>query len=179
MKYLKYLKYLLAHKFWVSYYCFKNKLYLRGFLHDWTKFLPDEFVPYMNFFYGKKGAVHRGAMQSGYYKPYKTDDEKFDFAWLKHQNRNKHHWQWWVLPKDDGTILAMRMKRKYIVEMVCDWRGAGKAQGFGDNTKSWYEENKDKMTLHPETRSQVEDILNTLYGEPKNVKPRSSSRKAI
>jgi len=42
------------------------------------------------------------------------------------------------------------------LEMLCDWIGAGKAQGFGNNTAKWYLENKDKMKLHPITREWVE-----------------------
>ena len=180
MKYFKYLRYLLVHKFWVAVFCFQNGLIWRGLIHDWSKFLLDELIPYVNFFYGKDGAVHRGAQKSGYYKPSETDDEKFDFAWLKHQKRNKHHWQWWVLPKDDGTTLAMKMKHKYVIEMICDWRGAGKAQGFKkDNTKEWYKNNKDKMILHSETRKEVEEILSLLYGEMNNVISRPSKGKAL
>ena len=45
------------------------------------------------------------------------------------------------------------------MEMLCDWRGAGKAQGYGDNTDKWYQANKGKMQLHPETRGWVEQQL--------------------
>jgi hypothetical protein len=47
------------------------------------------------------------------------------------------------------------------IEMVCDWRGAGRAQGKVDVNGEpeivlWYKTNKDKMLLAPETRHWVE-----------------------
>lgn len=132
-----------------------------------SKFLPDEWFPYAEYFYGKDGDKHRADRKksSGYYKPYQTGDEKFDFAWLKHQKRNRHHWQWWVLPKDEGGLCLLPMKEAAWKEMICDWRGAGRAQGFGDNTVKWYKEHKKKMRLHNETRKSVEAMLAKIYGE--------------
>ena len=155
-KYLKYLSYVLRHKWFVMTECFKVKLFWQGITHDLSKFLPDEFIPYANFFYGKKKVIRD---KTGYYKPTDTGDKAFDFAWLLHQKRNPHHWQWWILPEDEGEIKLLEMPYKCLLEMICDWRGAGKAQGYGDNTKEWYLENKNKMQLGDETRKQIEKIL--------------------
>lgn len=162
----QYFKYLVRHKFWVTYYCFKDGLIWRGLTHDASKFKPSEWLPYSNFFYGPKGEEIRAKRKKagGYYKPYGTGDEAFDFAWLLHQKRNDHHWQWWILPKDDGSIKTMPMKEKALREMICDWRGAGRAQGYGDNTPSWYAANKQNMKLHPDTLEQVEQKLVSIYG---------------
>lgn len=161
-----YLKYIVKHKYWVTYYCFEDGLFWRGLKHDISKFLPSEWLPYANYFYGPKGEEVRKARKEagGYYKPYNTGDEAFDFAWLLHQKRNDHHWQWWILPKDDGGFKTMPMKDKAIREMICDWRGAGRAQGYGDNTPPWYLANKNNMILHPHTRHQVEQKLVEIYG---------------
>ena len=43
MKYIKYLRYLIIHKFWVFIYCCQYGLYWRGIIHDLSKFLPSEF----------------------------------------------------------------------------------------------------------------------------------------
>ena len=53
MKYIKYLRYLIIHKFWVFIYCCQYGLYWRGIIHDLSKFLPSEFIPYANYFYNK------------------------------------------------------------------------------------------------------------------------------
>jgi len=154
------------HKFWVTYYCFKEGLIWRGIKHDFSKFLPSEWLPYTNYFYGKNGSKIRSKRKEngGYYKPYDTGDDKFDFAWLLHQKRNDHHWQWWILPKDDGGFKTMPMKVNALKEMICDWRGAGRAQGYKDNTPDWYKQNKDNMILHPFTRHQVEQRLVNIFG---------------
>ncbi len=111
MKYLKYLKYVIRHKWFVMLECFKMGIYWQGIAHDFIKLLPSEFVPYANHFYGKKGvkSIKKGRNRSGYYKPYNTGNNAFDYAWLLHQKRNKHHWQCWILPKDDGGTVVFDM----------------------------------------------------------------------
>ncbi len=163
-KYLKYIKYVIRHKWFVFVECCKYGLVFEGLFHDISKFLPSEFFPYANFFYGKNSKKPRD--KTGYYKPTDTGDIKFDYAWLYHQKRNKHHWQYWILPEDEGGIKLMPMPDKYIIEMVCDWRGAGKAQGFTgkDEIAKWYLANKEKMQLNPETREKVENLLSLMSG---------------
>ena len=129
----------------------------QGIIHDLSKLLPSEFIPYANYFCGDNNDIIRD--KTGYYKPYDTGNKDFDFAWLLHQKRNKHHWQWWILPEDEGGIKILDMPLEYRKEMLCDWRGAGKAQGYGDNTNEWYEMNKNKMLLNPDTRKWIERIL--------------------
>jgi hypothetical protein len=159
-QYINYLWYILKHKYYVSVECFKEGLYWRGLVHDLSKFLPSEFIPYANFFYNKPRD------NTGYYKSTDTGDKAFDFAWLLHQKRNKHHWQWWILPEDGGGVKALRMESVYVTEMICDWIGAGKAQGFFSpkndryfETRKWYKANGDKMNLHHSTRTQINYIL--------------------
>lgn len=155
-KYLKYLSYVLRHKFFVFVEACKLGIPWRGFIHDFSKFRPSEFIPYARFFCGN---IKRHRTKTGYYKPADTGDAAFEFAWLLHQKRNKHHWQWWVLPKDGGGFKILEIPLKYRKEMLADWRGAGKAQGT-PNTLAWYTENKDKMSLGEETRAWIEDQIN-------------------
>jgi hypothetical protein len=98
--------------------------------------------------------MQTGRDGTGYYKAGDTGDLAFDFAWLLHQKRNRHHWQWWVLPEDDGNIKAFDIPLRYRKEMLADWRGAGRALGTPD-TCAWYEKNKDKMMLRPGTRDWI------------------------
>lgn len=96
---------------------------------------------------------------TGYYKPTDTGDAAFDFAWLLHQKRNKHHWQWWVLPEDEGGVKLIPIQPMYRLEMLCDWLGASKAQGHGGDiasVRAWYDKNGEKMQLFPDTRDWVE-----------------------
>jgi hypothetical protein len=159
-RYWSYLKYLCRHRWFVFVSCLKCGIIWRGLVHDLSKFLPDEFIPYARYFYNPDGTLKSHKRdKTGYYKPPLTGDFRFDFAWLLHQKRNKHHWQWWLLPEDGGEMKVLEMEFPYWLEMVCDWSGAGKAQGHGNDLKAWYKKNKDKMRLAPETKEEVEYTL--------------------
>jgi hypothetical protein len=154
-KFFDYLKYLLKHKWYVFVECCKQNIIWRGITHDLSKFLPDEFIPYMYHFYGSNQEKDIWS-------------KKFDLAWLKHQKRNKHHWQWWLLREDDGGWKKLPMDNNYRIEMICDWVGAGKAikktKGIESyqETAAWYEANKDKIIINQETRRLIEFDLKYL-----------------
>ena len=168
--YLKYLIYVIRHKWFVGQECFKRCLYWRGIVHDWSKFLPGEFLPYAQYFYGEKypsiyeyhGDHRNFALNSGYYK--EAVERAFDRAWLAHQHRNPHHWQHWVLREDSGATKVLPMPYRCAMEMVCDWIGAGRAihrvtpdpNDPCKEARQWYLKNKDKILLHDETRRDVE-----------------------
>ncbi len=163
-RHISYAKYLIRHKWYVTIECFKHGLIWRGLTHDLSKFRPGEWFPYARYFYASDGQSWQTTKRdkSGYYKPENTGDKAFDFAWLLHQKRNDHHWQWWICPQDDGGFKTIEMSTPAITEMICDWIGAGKAQGHGADVVSWYEKNRDKMILHPKTRRIVESMLSSL-----------------
>ena len=153
MKYLKYLRYLLRHRFWVLWYCIGAGIVWRGLTHDLSKFRPSEFIPYARHQFNRT--------KTGYYKPTDTGDAAFDFAWLLHQKRNRHHWQWWILPEDEGGVKVLKMPYRDIEEMLCDWKGAARAQGVKNHRDvgPWYETNKRKMQLNAGTRLVVEALI--------------------
>lgn len=99
-KYFRYFWSLLRHKWFVGIECLREGLFWRGIIHDWSKFLPDEFIPYANFFYGDK----------------KVWKDRFDLAWNRHQKRHDHHWQFWLLTNDfpeEGWRLRPSETRDY------------------------------------------------------------------
>lgn len=146
-RHLAYARYLLRHKWFVGVACCQTGAGLwRGLVHDLSKLRPDEWGPYARCFYSSDG--------SGQYEP----DESFDLAWLRHQHRNRHHWQYWVLREDSGKVLTLPMPERFIREMVANWMGAGRAQGQPD-TQAWYEKNRERILLDPATREQVEQLL--------------------
>lgn len=156
---LKYLAYVLRHKWFVFLAAWRLGVPWLGLVHDLSKFRPSEWRPYVAFFHGKKAKPRRDS--TGYYKPTDTGDAAFDFAWLLHQKRNRHHWQWWVLPDDGGGLKVLPIPDRYRREMLADWRGAGRAQGTPDTLK-WWLANNHKMRLHPETRAWLEAQLGTV-----------------
>lgn len=159
--FFKYLRYLFIHKWWVFYYCCKQGIPFRGLIHDWSKFLPSEFFPYMRLFYGNYPSISEvHGDRRNFVSRYKEDVEvDADKSWLLHQRRNKHHWQYWVLTEDSGKVIPIEMPDKYLKEMVCDWKGAGMAINGKDDTMKWYEKNKEFMNLHPLTQLKVELLL--------------------
>lgn len=157
----QYLKYVLRHKWFVLLAGIDlNVPILVLIFHDWDKFLPDEWFPYANYFYGNLPTEQecRTAYMLGLFPYTKEQCERdFDKAWLFHQNRNKHHWQYWMLvDDDDGKPRCLPMPDKYRREMLADWRGAGRAITGKDNTLEWYQERKDRIQLHPDTKQWID-----------------------
>ncbi len=140
-KHWEYLKYVTIHKWFVFLECKRLGITYRGIVHDFSKFRLSEWIGYVHKFYG-------------------NDSSKFAKAWLMHKHRNPHHWQFWTneCTFSDGVV-PLEMPKNDVLEMVADWRAMAKARGWGWNATPWYNENKDKMELHPKTRGFVEAIL--------------------
>lgn len=142
-----YFKYVVRHKYFVFEECLKLGVPLWiALLHDWDKFLPDEWMPYTQTFYTEDGK-HQYILSN-----------IFTNAWNHHQKRNRHHWQYWMITWDKGNTDCIPMPDIYRREMLADWCGAGRALGKPD-TLGWYSANRDNMKLHPETRNWIEEQL--------------------
>lgn len=115
--------------------------------HDKSKYFVQEYVPYDNYFYGDR-----------------TDEvkEAFDFAWLHHIHNNPHHWQYWVLVRDEGTFHGLEMPKEYVYEMIADWWSFSWKSGNLYDIFEWYATHGPKMILHPNTRKLVDDILDKI-----------------
>lgn len=124
-RYWVYLKSVLRHKKFV--YLEGRKLGLsrwRLFWHDWDKFLPDEFMDYAKAFYTPDG-------QSRY------EERHLEWAWMNHQHRNKHHWQYWVR-LDDLYVrndLILIWDRGDITAFARDSDGAFYSQSYSSLPK--------------------------------------------
>ena len=129
-KYWNYLKYVTEHKKNVFKVCCRRGMFIHAIFHDMSKFHPLEFVTYSKHFYG-------------------TEEDKknsgFEYGWLHHQRKNKHHWNYWV----NGNGKPVKMPEKYIRQMICNWEAMGIK--FGDTPLEFYSKNKDKIILHEES----------------------------
>lgn len=163
-RYLKYLSYVIRHKYYVFIFSIELGIPLLGILHDWSKFTPAEFGPYARAFYNPDGSPRQKRDSTGYYKPSDTGMPEFELAWLHHVTHNKHHWQHWAIAdtQAEGGAKLYDIPEKYCLEMVADWMGAGAAQGKPD-TVGWYKANKDKLMLSPRTREFIEGTLVHLF----------------
>lgn len=118
--------------------------------HDRSKYSIEEFTAYDQYFYGKEKTA--------------AVKENFDYAWLHHIRHNPHHWQYWVLIHDEPNeqTEALAMPSNYILEMVCDWWAFSWAKGDLTEIFKWYDEHKDNMILHTETRKKIDILLGAI-----------------
>jgi len=114
--------------------------------HDASKYSDTEYETYLNYFYPEDGM--------------EKDEVAFNYALLHHYQNNPHHWNHWVLQKDNNIGVPLDMPFKYIVEMVCDWQSM--SYKFGGSAHEWYYKNKDKMLLSSYTTTEVEKLLEYL-----------------
>ena len=115
--------------------------------HDASKYESDEYDAYCNYFYPSPG--------------FEKDASAFDEAWLLHQKRNPHHWQYWVLIRDGGDTEPIDMPIWYICEMLCDWHSFTLRDPKSTAYK-WWTDNKDKMVLSSNTRDCIESMISYM-----------------
>jgi hypothetical protein len=146
MRHARYLRYVLRHKWFVLVAGLRTGAPIwRLVIHDWTKFTPAEWTPYVNrFFSGSAGKEDKSA-----------DPDEFHRAWTHHWHRNAHHWEHWL--RADGE--PMEMPEALVREMVADWMGAGRAITGRWEVCEWYAQTKAKQRIHPRTRVLVEWLL--------------------
>lgn len=178
-KHIRYGRYVWRHK--VAVYRAGRRLGVGRWqllVHDLSKLLPDEWGPYAEWFYGYHGeswyVAKREERDGSVWHPpgFRADiherEMAFDDAWLKHQHRNPHHWQHWVLREDSGKVKVLLMPERYRREMLADWMGAGMAiKGHGldravAECRAWYEGTTEGRQLHLATRTMVEGDLGML-----------------
>jgi Family of unknown function (DUF5662) len=148
--YWRYLLYILDHKMNVFIECWKEGLYVQGIIHDLSKFHPAEFFPYARKFYSDK----------------ETNDLAFKNAWLHHQHHNKHHWNYWVV--DQVKREAVPIPRKYLLEMICDYRSLSRKWGRKVKDTSLSDrliQNllSEKVILHPKTKNECEIFIQSSF----------------
>ena len=119
--------------------------------HDRSKYCNPEYNDYDAYFYGGNRS-YQVVMN-------------FNYAWLLHQHKNPHHWQYWVLIIDDGAegiMMPLPMPMRYIYEMIADWWTFSWKDGNLFEIFDWYELNKDYILLHRATRIVVENLLKKM-----------------
>lgn len=122
--------------------------------HDESKFMPEEYDAYDDYFYGKEGKDEDDI---------EVIDNAFDYAWLHHIHHNPHHWQYWVLINDDdGKPMPLEMPKHYVIEMIADWMSFSFKTGNLTEIFDWYDAHSEKMILHPNTKKLVERMLNEM-----------------
>lgn len=152
MKHLKYLFFVIRHRWYVFVECCKLGIIWRGITHDLSKFRLSEWCAYADFFYGRE--------LKGYFDSITIQrrEKSLEFAWLDHIHRNPHHWQHWRCQNDDGTRMVLPMPTKYIKEMLADWRAMSRVRGF-DSVREWYGKHYHKIEMAAETRMKLHQLM--------------------
>lgn len=101
----------------------------RLIIHDLSKFSPAEINGYTLWY-------HAPATFDPLLIEYRR--QKYELAWLHHQNHNPHHRQYWFNRKD-GTYFEM--PEVYAREMVADWMGASRAYTGSWDMQDWLDSN--------------------------------------
>lgn len=154
-KYIKHFKTVCKHKAVVFRECRRCGLFWQGLMHDLSKFSPAEFMASARFFQGDKSPIEAEKAATGY-----------SAAWLHHKGHNPHHWEYWTDYGDNGEIIANKIPYKYVVEMVCDWVGAGMVYGGDKWTQheplKYYRKVRQERHFHPQTEILLIQFLNCI-----------------
>lgn len=154
-RYIKYLLYILEHKWNVGIECIKAGLFWHAITHDLSKFLPSEFFPYADWFFGRYGVKFKGFTQFELAR-HSYVKQAFYKAWRLHYSRNDHHWNYWIKSAGMGVEYGGLMHYKCVMKMICDWKGMSRK--FGGTWKEYYNKNKDSMMLSERTIKMIEEL---------------------
>jgi len=147
----KHIKLVTKHKYQVFKLCCKIGIPFRGFMHDWSKFSPTEFLESVKYYDGKKSPIGFAKKQNGYSK-----------AWLHHKGRNKHHYEYWYdsrAPEPTPII-----PYKYVAEMICDKLAAsltykGKEWTSVAPLNYWNTKEIQTATINPKLKDMLTEVF--------------------
>lgn len=142
----------MKHKWYVMLECFKVGLFWQGLTHDLSKFSKAEFGPNAAY-YNKEPANSKEKEQI---------EEEYNYSWLHHLQKNKHHLSHRVV-LNNSQMEGLRIPTKYVLELCCDFIGAGKVYNKTKRKKTEpleYRKNSiDKTYVHPDTQKEIEVLL--------------------
>ena len=148
----KHFKTVMKHKKVVFRECKACGIAWQGFVHDLSKFSHAEFAPSAKYFQGNRSPIDAEKEAIGY-----------SSAWMHHKGHNPHHWEYWTDFDKDGTIIANPIPTKYVIEMVCDWVGAGMVYAKGTWKQSdpldYYNKVRAGRHFNPKTEELILKLL--------------------
>lgn len=146
------------HKAVVFHECKACGLIWQGITHDLSKYSPTEFRSSAEYFQGDRSPIEAEKECCGY-----------SLAWQHHMGHNPHHWEYWIDYGENGEILARKMPWKYVIEMICDWIGAGKVYGGEKWTQAdplnYYYKVRKGRHFHPDTEKLIVTLLELIREE--------------
>lgn len=135
--------------------CFKCGQIWRGLLHDNSKFGVTEFISSAKNFQGTRSPIEAEKEKYGY-----------SIAWQHHKGHNPHHWEYWIDNVGTRQNTPIKMPYLYVIEMLCDWVGAGKVYGKGKwdchEPYRYYLKMESERIFHSETEAFVKTMLRIM-----------------
>ncbi|MBR0224490.1 MAG: hypothetical protein IJL92_00395 [Thermoguttaceae bacterium] len=152
------------HKTYVFLYCAYAGRPFRGFMHDWSKFSPSEFLSSVKYYSGRNSPVGL-----------EREIEGRSFAWLHHKGRNKHHFEYWQDVVDENgrfctipnAIYPLPMPFPFALEMICDVIAASRAYNgkrfhYDLLMKWWNNHCRRPVNMHPRTRRFAQEMYEQM-----------------
>lgn len=146
----KHFRLITKHKWIVFKLAVKAGIPFRGFVHDLSKYSPEEFFESVKYYQGNRSPITIARKDKGYSR-----------AWLHHKGRNKHHIEYWY--DAYATEKTPNIPYKYVVEMICDQVAAGMAYKGKKWTQNdpidyWNNVEKNKGLYNPK----IEEYITTI-----------------
>lgn len=146
----RHIKLVSKHRWLVFKLCCRIGIPWRGFIHDLSKFSPEEFWEGVKYYNGQVSPIMACKKENRYSK-----------AWLHHKGRNKHHPEYWT--DESLTPRTIIMPYKYAAEMICDKMAAGITYNGENWTKDtqikYYTKERTIIPVHP----QIDKLLIAVF----------------
>ena len=154
----KHFKTICKHKAIVFRECVACGIPWQGLTHDLSKFTYTEFISSIKFFQGNRSPIEAEKEERG-----------FSLAWQHHMGHNPHHWEYWIDFGKQGEIIANKIPEKYIIEMICDYIGAGIVYNKENWTQStpldYFKKVRAGRHFHPDTEKVIVSLLEIIRDE--------------
>ena len=141
-----------THKLEVMKNCFRVGLYKQGLLHDLSKYSFSEFIPGVKYYQDGNRSPNNAQREA----------EGCSTAWLHHNGRNKHHYEYWIDYPAKGLI-GMEMPVNYVIEMFCDRVAASKIYNKDKYTDAdslnYFKRGMDHYIINPNTKKLLYSLL--------------------
>ncbi len=159
MIYLKQLKSLLIHKWYVLQAGRLTGVPLwRLIIHDWSKFTLTEFFRYARYKYGN------------------GTNEEWSIGWLHHFHCEAHHSEHWIIlwhgdpdfysgigGKDIAKYVSiLPIPETYVREMIADMLATSKEVTGAWDISVWLNQNGPEMHLHDETVTLIDKVMKEI-----------------
>lgn len=149
----RHFKTITKHRHKVISHCFRAGIPWRGLMHDLSKYAPTEFWEGARNYQGTRSPNEKA-----------REDQGYSAAWLHHQGRNRHHFEYWYdYNPASHRREPVKMPLIFVMEMFCDRVAASKiyqGKNYTDrHPLDYFLRAKPRRIIHPATSDLLESWL--------------------